>query len=423
MTLNLRLTWLEELPATVQVVLAVIVSLLPVKVGTDEDDTLIGSNRSDYIFGLGGNDTLFGLGGNDWLFGGDGDDILDGGDGNDRLFGGKGNDTLLGGNGNDIFWGSEGSDYLVGGNGNDTADYSSFSQGITLRFEYDYTPSDFSELILEANPALRVYNKDGNFRSPFLGEAGSGPKDTLESVETIIGAAGQTNIINFNFNFPGYERFGFAPSTSAPAIRVDLAAQQLTYDTTTLNIQNFNTVIGSLGRDTLLGDENANVLNGFAGGDVLDGRGGDDILHAVSGDILTGGEGADQFTLNASSYMIGGRSGMDFFTISPNIITDFTPGVDTLALNTGAFSDLYRSSEDSIISLIGFVGVGWGQLPAESFLVLGSGSITEQTRFTYNSTNGDLFYVGPYPGFDLGEVKIATLQGAPTLSANDIVGV
>jgi Ca2+-binding RTX toxin-like protein len=243
-------------------------------------------------------------------------------------------------------------------------------------------------------------------------------------VESIIGAAGQTNTINFTFNSPGFDLGGFAPSTSAPAIRVDLATQQLNYDTTTLNIQNFSSVIGSINNDTLLGDNNANVLDGFTGNNVLDGRGGDDILYTFENDILTGGDGADQFTLNASWAVISGRSGTNFLTINPSIITDFTPGVDTLALNS-AFPWAIPNDSTSNLQYFGFAGydsytVATGQLAAERFLVLGSGSISEQTLFTYDGTTGDLFYLGAYPGFGE-QVKVAVLQGAPTLSANDIL--
>jgi Ca2+-binding RTX toxin-like protein len=424
--LNLRLTWLEELPPSVQVVLAVIASLLPVKVGTDEDNTLIGSNRSDYIFGLGGNDTLFGLGGNDWLFGGDGDDILDGGDGNDQLFGGNGNDTLLGGNGNDIFWGSQGADYLVGGNGNDTADYSSFSEGITLQFEYDFTPVAPDAPVFNVNPALGVFKDGGNrILRTRTDNSNADTRDTLESVETIIGAVGQSNSVNFSYTYYGFSRgITNIPGAFAPAITIDLAAQTLTYGTTNLNIQNFVNVLGSPGNDTILGDNNTNVLNGLIGSNVLDGRGGDDILYTFENDILTGGDGADQFTLLATwKVVFDSRGGLDYQQITGSTITDFTPGVDTLAVSLSGDSIGFSTSSEGIIYL-GFDlfdnSFVRGQLAAESFFVLGSGSPTAQTLFTYNDVTGDLFFTGDSSPFN-GQLKVATLQGAPTLTANDIL--
>jgi Ca2+-binding RTX toxin-like protein len=422
-------------------------------IGTNQDDTLYGTNQSDYISGLGGNDTLFGKDGNDRLLGGDGNDSLFGENGNDRLFGGNGNDslsggdsddrlnggdgddtllgdngndflnggngndTINGGDGNDRLLGSLGSDSFIGGNGNDVVDYRAFGQGVTLRFEYDISQTN-GTFVYQATPALRVA-KDGGSSVPIYSYDPSTPdsKDTLESVETIIGAVGQNNTINFTFINPGTTRFAFVPSVSAPTITVDLAARTLTYNTTTLTIENFNNVIGSTGNDTLLGDDNANVLDSFIGGTV-NGRGGNDILNTFENDLLTGGDGADQFTLNASQKVVSSRLGVNFLRINASTITDFTSGVDTLAVSNIPLNKWVPLREDSSVGYIGFDVLSEGRLAADSFLVLGSGSPTDQTQFTYNSTTGDLFYKGRGIGDPF---KVATLQGAPTLTANDIL--
>ncbi|MCV3216994.1 hypothetical protein OGM63_26395 [Plectonema radiosum NIES-515] len=427
-------------------------------VGTNQDDTLYGTEQLDYISGLGGNDTLFGKDGDDRLFGGDGNDSLFGENGNDRLFGdngndslsggegrdrllggdgddtllgnngndflngGNGNDTINGGDGNDRLLGSPGSDSFIGGNGKDVVDYRAFGQGVTLRFEYDISPTN-SPSVFQATPALRVA-KDGGSSVPIrYTDTSTVPasKDTLESVETIIGAVGQNNTINFTYINPGLTRSGFVPRVSAPAITVDLAAHTLTYDTTTLTIENFNNVIGSTGNDTLLGDDNANVLDSFIGGSV-NGRGGNDILNTFENDLLTGGDGADQFTLNASQKFLGGRSGVNFQRINASTITDFTSGVDTLAVSNSSFNGPgIPIGEDSSVQYIGFDVLSEGRLAADSFLVLGSGSATDQTLFTYDGTTGDLFYKGGGISPAVGPFKVATLQGAPTLTANDIL--
>ncbi|WP_192881686.1 calcium-binding protein [Nostoc sp. CENA543] len=412
-----------------------------IKIGTGLNDTLSGSNSSDYLLGLGGDDILNGLGGNDWLFGGDGNDTLNGGDGddtllgengddslfggrgNDSLDGGDGNDRLDGGDGNDWLFGSSGSDYLIGGKGYDTADYRGLDQGVTLRFEYDYTGTFPS---FQANPALRVVKDGGNSALPISTPA-TAPKDTLESVETIIGAVDKTNTINFAYFNPGANRGVFLPAASAPAIHVDLAAQKLTYDTTTLTIKNFNNVIGSAANDTILGDSKANVLDGFIGANVLNGRGGDDILRTFENDTLTGGQGADQFTLKASWKIIAGRTGVSFQQINASVITDFTPGVDKLVVDNTSSTASIPIAPESTLTYYGFAGydnytVPDGQLASDRFLVLGTGSITQNTLFVYDGSTGDLFYRGAYPGFGQ-QVKVATLQGAPTLTASDILVV
>jgi Ca2+-binding RTX toxin-like protein len=76
-----------------------------------------------------------------------------------------GNDTLNGGAGNDTLFGGLGNDSLDGGLDTDTADYSSLSQAITL------LPTG-------------VVNK------------GSAGTDQLVSIERIIGAIGQVNVID-----------------------------------------------------------------------------------------------------------------------------------------------------------------------------------------------------------------------------------
>ena len=76
-----------------------------------------------------------------------------------------------------------------------------------------------------------------------------------------------------------------------------------------------------LGEGGLVGRGNAlaNLLTGNAAGNRLEGLDGDDVLEGRGGkDVLTGGEGADLFVLRHGD-------GLDR-------ITDFTPGVDTLAL-------------------------------------------------------------------------------------------
>lgn len=410
-------------------------------VGTNQDDTLYGTNQSDYIFGLEGNDTLFGKDGNDYLLGGngndslfgengndrllggDGDDTLVGANGNDFLYGGNGNDTINGGDGNDRLLGSPGSDSFIGGNGKDVVDYRAFGQGVTLRFEYDISPINSSNTVFQATPALRVA-KDGGSTVPILNNTSTpASKDTLESVETIIGAVGQNNTINFTYINPGVTRGVSIPAVSAPAITVDLAAHTLTYNTTTLTIENFKNVIGSTGNDTLLGDDNANVLNSFIGGSV-NGRGGNDILNTLESDLLTGGDGADQFTLNATQKIRAGRFGVFYERINASTITDFTPGVDTLAVSSISNGQSIPITDGSV-QYYGFGGPGVsltaGRLAADSFLVLGSGSPTDQTLFTYDGTTGDLFYRGGGVSPLAGPFKVATLQGAPTLTANDIL--
>lgn len=101
---------------------------------------------------------------------------------------------------------------------------------------------------------------------------------------------------------------------------------------------------GGGGPDRLLGGNGADVLLGGGGPDVIIGGNGKDTLVGGPGpDTLTGGNGADVFVLStdeghddghASSLLAlagggpgGGGHGID-------TITDFTPGLDTIAIET-----------------------------------------------------------------------------------------
>lgn len=82
--------------------------------GTDGDDTLTGTDDAiDVINGRGGNDVLSGLGDDDQIDGGDGHDGVDGGSGADTLSGGAGDDTIDGGEGGDEMAGGSGADTFV----------------------------------------------------------------------------------------------------------------------------------------------------------------------------------------------------------------------------------------------------------------------------------------------------------------------
>ena len=98
--------------------------------GENGHDTVEGSRYGDVLGGGPGNDELHGGRGNDRIDGGDDSDTLFGGLGDDvlverrfgvreRLFGGPGNDVVAGGRGTDLLHGGTGDDVLVGGSGSD----------------------------------------------------------------------------------------------------------------------------------------------------------------------------------------------------------------------------------------------------------------------------------------------------------------
>lgn len=221
----------------------------PIIIGTLNDDILIGTSLDEILIGLIGSDSIRGKGGSDTLDGGEGNDTLEGNLGSDLLIGGAGNDTISGGAGSDTIIGGAGSDTLDGGAGLDVLDYSRFGRVITI-------------------DALRI-NK------------GNSELDFAIGFETIIGAIGFDNAIDVSNS----------PSPTA-SLDVDLSANRLTAIGTpngnsTLTVENFVNVTGSIANDVIKGDNGNNVLNGGPGNDTIIGSGGNDTVNGGAGlDVL-----------------------------------------------------------------------------------------------------------------------------------------
>lgn len=124
--------------------------------------------------------------------------------------------------------------------------------------------------------------------------------------------------------------------------------------------------------------------------DVLNGRGGDDVLAGGGGsDRLRGGSGADHFLLS-----IHDASDAD-------TILDFGRGNDRIALD----GDLF--------------GLPEGAFAARRF-VLGETAQDANDRLIYDGATGSLFFDAGGTGAQA-QVLIATLTGAPILTAADFV--
>ncbi|MDZ7952102.1 calcium-binding protein [Nostoc sp. DedQUE09] len=163
------------------------------------------------------------------IIGTDADDILVGTDGDDRFIGSAGNDTITGGKGNDI------------------VDYSGLEQPVILQ------------------PVAIQKSAIGN--------------DTFKDFfETVIGATGQTNIINATTD------------RTNVSIIADLANERLEIRVVgsspiVVNLKNFVNVIGTNQNDAIIGDARDNELSGSGGNDIIRGSAGNDTLN--------GGDGVD----------------------------------------------------------------------------------------------------------------------------------
>ncbi len=228
------------------------------------------------VFLLGGDDTVQGSSDSEIIRGNQGNDLIRGGDGDDTLFGGQGDDTLFGQGGNDLIFGEKGNDVLFGNQGNDT-----------------------------------IFGGPGN--DEISGGKGNDVLYGGQGNDTISGDSGN-NLI-----------FGGIGS---------------------------NVLIGGIGSDIIYGGDEADIISGGEGNNTLYGGGGNDFIVGGSGDdIIFGGDGDDRLLGEAGNdklyggkgrdTLIGGQ-GNDTFFFEPgtggntpedaNLIFDFQPGVDTIAL-------------------------------------------------------------------------------------------
>ena len=235
----------------------------PLLDGTDGSETIDGSNSAEEIVGRGGNDTINAGGGDDLVEGGYGDDVINGGSGNDILIGGLGNDSLNGGENADT--------YQV--TGNQAGGWQSFN-------------------------GFDTYS-----------DTGTSGVDTLKALGT-----GDVDIGLKKFDASsGIEVIDASGATGTVRLLGDYTNDTLDFRKTTLTGSNI-VIDGGSGDDTLYGNALANTLVGSLGNDTLD-----------------GGEGADTYRVTGNQAG-GWQSFNGFDTYSDT----GTSGVDTLkALGTG----------------------------------------------------------------------------------------
>ena len=338
------------------------------------DDQLFGGAGNDVLNGGDDNDSLDGGAGNDILSGNDGDDRLTGGSGNDTLNGGSGNDELVGGAGSDVIDGGEGENTLDFRNEGGSRGVDVNLQSGTAHDTFGSTDMVSNiDNVLGTAKADTIIGSDGPVAQLFWGLAGAdtliggannpfeyavygsdaehggiagitvnlaqnyaidgfGDRDTLINIHSIIGTNSSDHVIGSSgddafqmlagndvidggdgWDTVDYGADIFWGATVADSITADLALGTVVgsfsgHDSLT-NIESVN---GTQGDDTLLGDDNANGLGGNDGNDVLDGRGGDDFLDGSAGnDVLHGGDGVDNLVGGAGDDVLYGDAGYD----------------------------------------------------------------------------------------------------------------
>ena len=198
-----------------------------------------------------------------------------------------------------------GNDALDGQGGFDTADYSKLRTTITL----------------------------GAFGNVAKGGLGT---DLLRSIEHVIGSNLDGDTIDLSAaisNPPAFTVAGSTVNLSLGTVVVNGSGGGLPVS---VQVSNFEDVLGTIYNDTLIGDGDGNRLNGNAGDDFIDGKMGKDFLLGGDGnDTLVGGSGADTLIGGAGQDKLMGGSGIGTFRWSTKAetlagigdsITDFSSG-------------------------------------------------------------------------------------------------
>lgn len=263
--------------------------------GTSLGDDWVGSKFADRVQLGNGNDRFTDLGGSDVVFGEAGRDTLLGGDGNDFLYGGAADDTLTGNANDDHLFGGLGADVLDGGAGFDLARYDDANHGnlfIDLGgilqsgaalgdtyFEIEGIVGGLGNDFILGNGAANLLRGGGGADS-LVGQGGNDTldggtgNDTLSGFDgggqRLIGGTG-IDIVNY---FDGLTSPNFTIRLDKPSLNTGAAAGD-TYSS-------IEGIIGSAGRNTIIGNFAANFLTGDFGNDTIIGGGGRDVL---TGDV------------------------------------------------------------------------------------------------------------------------------------------
>ena len=375
-------------------------------IGSDFADTLSGTNSRQTLDGGAGSDTIFGRGGDDTLIGGDGNDTLDGADGDDILLGGAGDDILRAGSGANILDGGAGADEFISIGGADTVKYASAAAGIVLDLAYggrntgDAAGDTFSGIFTIEGSALGDRISGAAIDDVFRGGDGNDVLNGRAGDDLLFGGTGDDVLVggagvDLLDGGDGIDRASFADATTD--LRVDLLYANLSTGIATGDtFVSIEQLSGGQVNDDLRGDNGDNLLLGLDGNDLLVARDGDDFVYGNDGDdVLIGQAGADT--------LIGG-AGNDKFRY--NRLTD-----------SGDTIRDFRDGDSFIFDDAGFTSLSRGTLDAGQF-VLGAAALDADDYLIYDS--GALYYDADGNGGG-GQLLVATLSNAATLSADDFI--
>ena len=406
---------------------------------TEGDDTLVGTPGNDSIDGLGGNDLIQTLGGDDTLRGSAGEDTLEGGAGNDTYeLPEFGIDVILDSSGIDTVIARE-TGILSEGDGIENLTLVGgpifFDIAVGTGNELDnhiVNQSDFAVAWLSggAGEDTIIGKAGGSDEFGFFAPGGDYGDDTVDGGESA--GSFENDMLDFRGTVTGVVvdfRTGTATgggpggsgSVSFTGIESAIGSEHgdrlIADDTGEMRF-----MLGFLGDDTLIGGAADDNLEGDGdwsdheptqqgGSDLISGGGGDDHLRGWAGsDTLIGGPGNDEL------------DGDEQFAFTDVFVFDQPAG----AANADVVMDFgYEGVRDELhldnTAMSSLGAAGRFSAGDARFAANASGTAMDGSdRVVYNTGTGQLWYDAD--GSDSGVAQlVATLQGAPSLLATDIV--
>lgn len=383
-------------------------------------------NRINRIVGNVKRDILKGTRGRDRIWGLDGNDLLIGGNGSDRLDGGRGQDLLRGGRGDDIYIVDHLKDRVQEspGQGIDTVQatvthsLAAHLENLTLRGNGDLngTGNDLANILIGNRGNNILDGKAG--ADTLIGGMGNDIYYVDDAKDTVVEAANSgtdkviTTIASYSkpanveiIEYVGQGNFTFSVQNQ-PGAGSSAGVGGSSSGSTVVSGGGNDTLIGSIGNDILEGGLGNDLLSGGLGADkLIGGAGADKLIGGAGIDTLTGGTGVDTFALLETV-----ASGLE------DIITDFDPSTDILALKESTFGGLLGSQ-------LGLVDGTVKTLPLGLNGLVGTAASTLSPYLFYDTQTGQLKIDGNgslIPGLGNGGV-LASLKGVGAMPSLKIM--
>jgi len=352
-------------------------------------------------------------------------EVVNGSTQGQTITGTPGNDTLVGTGGDDTIDGLGGADTMDGRLGNDTyhvttGDVLVDSGGIdTVVTPINWTLGlDFENLTMTGTASLSA--QGNNSDNAVVGNSGSNYFNLRAGDDTLQAGAGNDVIdmsrggtasygddfVDGGADFDRIDFDGYASSGIVADFGSGLITGGGDGGAGTVSFTNIERIIGGAFADSITGDGAGDTLDGRGGDDSLVGQGGDDTLRGGNGnDWLEGGTGNDWMNAGAGadSFVFREAPGPG----NADTMDDFASGSDTIALDNAAMTALGADGD--------FVS-GDARFRAAAGA---TGGADANDRVIYNTSTGQLYYDADGSGAGAAQL-LATLQGAPGVSATDI---